>query len=77
MISLENREVSTVLPRSQAGDLYSPLRLLYTVGIGLGITERLDVDLVGLIDLTLGSVTNENGLSSPLSNTTQRQMSVS
>jgi len=44
----------------------SPLRLLSPLSIGLGIPEVLDVDLVGLVDLGLSPVPDEDGLSSPL-----------
>lgn len=50
----------------------SPLGLLDTVGVSLGVTERLDVDLVRLIDLALGTVTDEDGLSTPLLKTGSR-----
>jgi hypothetical protein len=43
-----------------------PLRLLNTVFIGLRITERGDIDLVGFGDLVLGTVADEDGLSTPL-----------
>jgi hypothetical protein len=38
-----------------------PFGSLDTVVVGLGITERLDVDLVGLLNLVGGSVSDENG----------------
>ena len=44
----------------------TPLRLLDTVVVGLRVTEGSDVDLVGLGDLVLGTVSDEDGLSSPL-----------
>lgn len=43
-----------------------PLGLLDTVGVGLGVTEGGNVDLVGLFDLRLGTVTDEDGLATPL-----------
>lgn len=43
-----------------------PLGLLDTLGIGLGVTEDGNVDLVGLLDLGLGTVTDEDGLATPL-----------
>ena len=43
-----------------------PLGLLDTNIIGLGVTESSDVDLVGLVDLALGSVSDEDGLATPL-----------
>ena len=43
-----------------------PLGALDTVLIGLGVSEGGDVDFVGLVDLVLGSVTDEDGLASPL-----------
>jgi hypothetical protein len=43
-----------------------PLRLSGTGAVLLGISEKRDVDLVGLVDLVLGSVSDEDGLASPL-----------
>ena len=43
-----------------------PLGLLDTVGVGLGVTEGGNVDLVGLFDLRRGTVTDEDGLATPL-----------
>lgn len=43
-----------------------PLGLLHTVGVGLGVTERLDLDRVGLGNLVGGTVTDEDGLATPL-----------
>lgn len=34
--------------------------------IGLGVTETLPLSLTGLIDLALGAVTDEDGLTTPL-----------
>jgi hypothetical protein len=45
-----------------------PLRVLGTGAVLLGISERRDVDLVCLVDLVLGSVSDEDGLASPLDN---------
>lgn len=42
-----------------------PLGALDTVLIGLGVSEGGDVDFVGLVDLVLGSVADEDGLASP------------
>ncbi|KAK8080522.1 hypothetical protein PG997_008340 [Apiospora hydei] len=42
------------------------LMLLHAILIGLGVSQRLDVDLVGLVDLALSSVSDEDGLASPL-----------
>lgn len=42
-----------------------PLGALDTVLIGLGVSEGSDVDFVGLVDLVLGSVADEDGLASP------------
>lgn len=42
-----------------------PLGALDTVLIGLGVSKGRDVDFVGLVDLVLGSVTDEDGLASP------------
>lgn len=43
-----------------------PLGVLGTIAILLGVSEGRDVDLVGLVDLILGSVSDEDRLSSPL-----------
>jgi hypothetical protein len=43
-----------------------PLGLLNTVVVGLGVTERLPLGLAGLVDLVLGTVTDEDGLATPL-----------
>lgn len=43
-----------------------PLGLLDTLLVGLGVAQGGDVDLVGLIDLGLGAVADEDGLASPL-----------
>jgi hypothetical protein len=43
-----------------------PLGALDTVLIGLRVSEGGDVDFVGLVDLVLGSVADEDGLASPL-----------
>jgi hypothetical protein len=43
-----------------------PLGALDTVFIGLGVTERLPLALTSLIDLRLGTVTDEDGLATPL-----------
>lgn len=43
-----------------------PLRGLHTVGIVFGVSEGANVDLVRGVDLLLGSVSDEDGLSSPL-----------
>lgn len=43
-----------------------PLGLLDTVVIGLGITEGGNVNLVGLGNLVGGTVTDEDGLTTPL-----------
>jgi hypothetical protein len=43
-----------------------PLRLLDTVLIGLGVAEGRDVNLVGLVNLLLGTVADEDGLAAPL-----------
>ena len=43
-----------------------PLGLLDTLLVGLGIAQGGDVDLVGLINLALGTVADEDGLASPL-----------
>lgn len=43
-----------------------PFGALDTVVIGLGVTESLPLGLTGLINLGLGTVTDEDGLSTPL-----------
>jgi hypothetical protein len=43
-----------------------PLGTLDTVLIGLGVTETLPLGSTGLIDLGLGAVTDEDGLTTPL-----------
>lgn len=43
-----------------------PLGALDTVLVGLRITESIPLGLTGLIDLTLGTVTDEDGLTTPL-----------
>lgn len=43
-----------------------PLGALDTVVIGLGVTESFPLGVTGLIDLRLGTVTDEDGLSTPL-----------
>jgi len=43
-----------------------PLGALHTLVIGLGVTETLPLGLTGLIDLGLGTVTDEDGLATPL-----------
>jgi len=43
-----------------------PLRLLDSVRVGLGVTESLPLGALGLLDLIGGTVSDEDGLSSPL-----------
>lgn len=43
-----------------------PLGLLDTLVVSLGVSQSRDVDLVSLLNLVDGSVSDENGLSSPL-----------
>lgn len=43
-----------------------PLGTLDAVLIGLGVTETLPLGSTGLIDLGLGAVTDEDGLTTPL-----------
>lgn len=43
-----------------------PLRVLHTVLVLLRVTEGGNLDAVGFIDLFLGTVTNEDGLATPL-----------
>jgi hypothetical protein len=53
-----------------------PLGLLDTVLIGLRITESLPVILLSLLNFVLGTVTDENGLSTPLNDDLWIRMSV-
>jgi hypothetical protein len=43
-----------------------PLGLLHTFVVGLGVTQILPLCLTGLVDLILGTVTDEDGLATPL-----------
>lgn len=43
-----------------------PFWLLDTVGIGLWVSQALDLDVLSLLDLISGTVTNEDWLSTPL-----------
>lgn len=43
-----------------------PFWLLYAVGVGLRIAKRLPLGVFGIFNFVLGTVTDENGLSSPL-----------
>jgi hypothetical protein len=43
-----------------------PLGLLHTLVVGLGVTQILPLCLTGLLDLILGTVTDEDGLATPL-----------
>lgn len=45
-----------------------PLGLLYTLRIGLGVAERFPLCVLGLLDLALCAVADEDGLASPLDN---------
>lgn len=42
-----------------------PFGLLYTILVGLGVSQGSNVNLVGLVDLVGCSVSDEDGLSSP------------
>ena len=42
-----------------------PLRLLYTIIVGLWITQGLPIDLTRLINLVLRTMTYENGFAAP------------
>lgn len=53
-------------PQSKHTKHNQPLGVLHTLLIGLGVTERSDIDLVGLVDFILGTVTDEHGLTTPL-----------
>ena len=43
-----------------------PLGLLDSVRVGLGVAESLPLGVLGLLDLVGGTVSDEDGLSSPL-----------
>lgn len=43
-----------------------PLGLLNTLVVGLGVAQALPLCVTGLVDLILGTVTDEDGLSTPL-----------
>lgn len=45
---------------------YKPFGLLHTVGIVLGVAKGGNVDLVSLGNFALGSVSDEDGLATPL-----------
>ena len=45
-----------------------PLGLLDTLAVGLGVAESLPLGVLGLLDLALGAVADEDGLASPLDN---------
>jgi hypothetical protein len=42
-----------------------PFGLLYTIRVGLRISESLPVVIVGLLDLISGAVADEDGLATP------------
>ena len=52
---------------------HKPLGLLDTVGIILRVSKGSDVDLVGFGNFGLSSVSDENGLSSPLDDDLKRK----
>jgi hypothetical protein len=54
-----------------------PLRLSGTGAVLLGVSERRNVDLVGLVDLVLGSVSDEDGLASPLDDNLKNRSAMS
>jgi hypothetical protein len=58
-----NKQGIGVVPLTEHDE---PLGTLDTVFIGLGVTERLPLALTGLVDLTLGTVADEDGLATPL-----------
>lgn len=43
-----------------------PLGLLDSVRVGLGVSEGLPLGVLGLLDLVCGTVSNKDGLASPL-----------
>jgi hypothetical protein len=64
MLEIARREMQSFGGRHTQHD--EPLRLLDAVLVGLGVAEGGDVDLVGLVNLLLGTVADEDGLASPL-----------
>jgi hypothetical protein len=72
MTSLQEKRSNSVSHRTpvkrlgKKGKRDEPLRLLDSVSIGLRVPQALDVDLVGLGNLVSRSVSDEDGLSSPL-----------
>lgn len=63
--SLSNGDTTQVGADTQHDE---PLSSLRPVLVAFRITQRLDVDCAGLVDLVLRSVSDEDGLSSPLDN---------
>lgn len=49
-----------------------PIWLLHTLSIGLWVTQRLNLDVLGLGDLAGGAVTDENWLTTPFDDDLQR-----
>lgn len=58
--------VGSIGPVEERTQHDEPLGLLDSVRVGLGVTERLPLGVLGLLDLVGGTVSNEDGLSSPL-----------
>lgn len=56
---------------------HKPLGVLDAVVVSLGIAEGGGVDLVGLVDLGLGAVTDEDRLATPLDDDLQRKKLIS
>lgn len=52
---------------------HKPLGVLDAVAVGFGVAEGGGVDLVGLVDLSLGPVTDEDRLATPLDDDLQRK----
>lgn len=63
--SLTNRHTAQVCTDSQHD---KPLRLLNTVGISLWVTQRFNLDAVGLTYLVGGTVADEHRLATPFDN---------
>lgn len=58
--------VASIEPGGERTQHDEPLGLLDSVRVGLGVTESLPLGILGLLDLVGGTVSDEDGLSSPL-----------
>lgn len=70
--SLTNRDTSQMRANSQHD---KPFRLLDTVGISLRVTEGLNLDGVGLLNLGGSAVADEDGLATPFDDDLERWVS--